>query len=108
MSCCYPPYSNVDPNWSYSGLTPALGNSLYYETININLPIGVLQVVIPYSLPKVTSSAIPVAAVYNFVDDPQLIIHFNVAARSLNSMTLLLSAAPDSPNYFLKGYIQVI
>lgn len=108
MSCCYPPYSNIDPNWSYSGLPPAISNSLYYESINVNLPIDELQVIIPFAMPRARATVVLIGNVYNPVDDPQLVIGYNVVATALNSITILLSAAPDSTNYYLKGYVQVI
>lgn len=108
-----PPLNQIDPGWEDSVPTvttqiPFPNSDELNEYVNYQLPQQ-QQVVIPFRVKKTSETIIDKGLrIYNGVDDPQMIIGFNVVGSTSGSITVLLSNIPDSNNYYIRGYAGVI
>lgn len=79
----------------------------YVESGLTQLPMGQQQVTIPFTVNKISAYVIEEAIVVNTVDNPVLVLPFDVTAQPLSGFTIVLSATPDTGNYYLQWRVGV-
>jgi hypothetical protein len=120
-SCIQLPFNKIEPGWEDvecpCGTVQNVGENqpitqiadMFQEWINFNIVPNQLNQYIPFQVVKATPTVVDKGLrVYNTVDTTQIIVSFNIVSSTQNGMTLLLSSAVDTTNYFIKGLVQAI
>lgn len=92
--------------WGDLGATPCQNPPVMaaLEYIEFNIPPGELVITIPFARAKVPESLIPVGVfIENIINDPQIVLRWNIVEKQAFEVSLLLSAPVDSGNYWIKG-----
>ena len=79
----------------------------YVESGLTSLPIGQRQVVVTFQKPKVSAYVFEEVEIVNTLDNPVLVLPFDIIAQPLTGFTIVLSATPDTGNYSLQWRVGV-
>jgi hypothetical protein len=107
----YPFAPNVEPGWNDTlRPVPSFEASPYGELIDYGMPQGVADMIIPFSVEKISPVLLLSGPmIVNVVDDNPLTgLSFTVTNISTSLLVIKLNALLDTGNYRFKGFVRVV